>query len=322
MAKRDLYGILGVERTASAEEIKKAYRKLARKYHPDINPGDKAAEERFKELSFAHDVLSDPEKRALYDEFGEEGLQPGFNAQRARAYTQWGRQGGFQFNTRPTARAGRRSTSSFAFEDLFSDVFGAFHRGEREKSTSQRGEDLEYTLELDLLEAARGGSKTIVVQRPVGGQSTTERLTVKIPAGIDEGARIRLAGKGAVGSTRGPAGDLYLQVRIRPHPYLERKGLDLFLDLPVTVGEALHGATVTVPTLTGDVKIKIPPGSQSGRKLRLKGRGIMDEKTRAGGDLYVRLLIQIPANGSERARHAADVLESCYGENPRTHLHF
>jgi curved DNA-binding protein len=322
MAKRDLYSILGVERTASAEEIKKAYRKLARKYHPDINPGNKAAEERFKELSFAHDVLSDPEKRALYDEFGEEGLQPGFNAQRARAYAQWARQGGFQFDTRTTARAGRHSASSFSFEDLLGDIFGIFHRGEREKSASQMGEDLEYTIELDLLEAARGGSKTITIQRPIGGQRTTEQLTVKIPAGIDEGARIRLAGKGAAGSTYGPAGDLYLQVRIRPHPYLERKGLDLFLDLPVTVGEALYGATVTVPTLTNDVKIKIPPGSQSGRKLRLKGRGITDEKSGATGDLYVRLLIQIPANGSERARHAADILESCYSENPRTRLHF
>ncbi|MEW6300368.1 MAG: J domain-containing protein [Thermodesulfobacteriota bacterium] len=313
MAKRDLYSILGVGRAASADEIKKAYRKLARKYHPDINPGNKAAEERFKDISFAHDVLSDPARRALYDEFGEDGLQPGFNPERARAYKQWERQGGFQFNT----RAGRRSASSFAFEDFFGDVFGAF---QREKSPP-RGEDLEYTIELDLLEAARGGSKTVSVQRPVGGQSTTERLTIKIPAGIDEGARIRLAGKGAARSARGPAGDLYLQVRIRPHPYLERKGLDLFLDLPLTVGEALHGATVTVPTLAGDVKLKIPAGSQSGRKLRLKGRGIADEKTGAVGDLYIRLLIQIPHNGGERARHAADVLESCYGENPRTRLH-
>ncbi|MCS6926672.1 MAG: J domain-containing protein [Candidatus Binatia bacterium] len=320
MAKRDLYSVLGVERTASAEEIKKAYRHLARKYHPDINPGNKAAEERFKELSFAYDVLSDPEKRALYDEFGEEGLQPGFNAERARAYTQWGRQGGFQFNS--SSRPGRRFASSFGFEDLFGDVFGAFHWGERNKAATQPGEDLEYTVELDLVEAVRGGSKTISVQRPVGGQSVTERLTVKIPAGIEDGTRIRLAGKGGARSARGPAGDLYLRVRIRPHPYLERKGLDLFLDLPITVAEALHGGTVTVPTLSGAVKVKIPPGSQSGRKLRLKGRGITDEKTGAVGDLYVRLLIQIPTDGGERARHAADILESCYGENPRTRLHF
>jgi DnaJ-class molecular chaperone len=318
MAKKDLYGILGVERTASADDIKKAYRKLARKYHPDVNPSNKAAEERFKEISLAHDALSDPAKRKLYDEFGEEGLQPGFNPEQARAYKQWSSQGGFQFNR----GTGRRS--SFAFEDLFGDVFGAFGR-ERERSAPQRGEDLEYPIELDLLDVVRGASKTISVQRPApnrggGPGSTMERLTVKIPAGVDEGARIRLAGKGATRTPRGPAGDLYLVVRIRPHPYLERKGLDLFLDLPVTVGEALNGAAVTVPTPTGEVKLKIPPGSQSGRKLRLKGKGVTDEKTGAVGDLYVKLMIQVPHNGGERVRHAVEVLENCYSENPRKHL--
>jgi DnaJ-class molecular chaperone len=318
MAKKDLYGILGVERTASADDIKKAYRKLARKYHPDINPGNKTAEERFKELSLAHDVLSDPAKRKLYDEFGEEGLQPGFNPEQARAYKQWSNQGGFQFNR----GAGRRS--SFAFEDLFGDVFGPFGR-EREKTAPQRGKDIEYPIELDLLDVVRGARKTISVQRPAPNRSgshgsTVERLTVKIPAGVDEGARIRLAGKGATRTPRGPAGDLYLVVHIRPHPHLERKGLDLFLDLPVTVGEALNGATVTVPTPTGEVKLKIPPGSQSGRKLRLKGKGVTDEKTHAVGDLYVKLLIQVPHNGEERVRHAVEVLENCYSENPRKHL--
>lgn len=320
MAKKDLYAILGVQRTASADDIKKAYRKLARKYHPDTNPGKKSAEERFKEISFAYDILSDPEKRKIYDEFGEEGLQPGFSPERARAYKQWGSQGGFQFNAR--SAGGRRS--SFAFEDFFGDVFGAFSR-EREKPAPQRSDHIEYTIELDLLEAVRGTSKTISVQRPASGWggsagSTTERLTVKIPAGVDEGARIRLAGKGVARPFKGSAGDLYLNVRIRPHPYLERKGLDLFLDLPVTVGEALRGATATVPTPMSEVKLKIPAGSQSGHKLRLKGKGVTDEKTGKVGDFYVKLMIQIPNNGGERADHAADVLESCYNEHPRKHL--
>jgi len=373
MAKRDLYAILGVSRTASAEDIKKAYRKLARKYHPDINPGKKEAEERFKELSFAYDVLSDRDKRKLYDEFGEEGLQPGFNPERMREYKQWSNAGGFEF--------GRRGgSSSFGFEDFFSDLLGGLGRGRQEAGVGP-GEDLEYILDLDLLDAVRGTSQTLSIQRPVpcpvcrgtggqrGGQNTLcpecggqgqvrvgtgplarsrtcarcggtgrlsaggcarcngsgrvitpEHLTVKIPAGVDEGSRIRLAGKGAARTPKGPVGDLYLVVRIRPHPYLERKGKDLFLDLPITVGEAVSGTTVTVPTPSGEVKLRIPPGSQSGQKLRLKGKGVPDAKTNTGGDMYVKLLIQIPSDGGERARQAANLLESCYQDNPRKHL--
>jgi DnaJ-class molecular chaperone len=149
---------------------------------------------------------------------------------------------------------------------------------------------------------------------------TPERLTVKIPPGVDEGSRVRLSGKGAVRAPGGPAGDLYLVIRLRPHPYLERKGQDLFLELPVTVREALSGATVTVPTPSGEVKLKIPEGSQSGQKLRLKGKGVINEKTHTSGDLYVKLMIQLPRAGDERVRQAADLLESCYEEDPRKHI--
>ncbi|MGH8006233.1 MAG: DnaJ C-terminal domain-containing protein [Candidatus Binatia bacterium] len=342
MAKRDLYQVLGVGRTASPEDIKKAYRKLARKHHPDVNPGNKEAEERFKEISFAHDVLSDAEKHKLYDEFGEEGLQPGFDPQRMREYKAWSSGGGFQFG----GRESRSSSSSSSFEDFLGDLFGggAFGRG-HEGPRGDLGEDLEYILDLDLLEAVRGVSKTIAVQRPApcptcrgtgrqangkgkpcprcGGSGRVinpERLTVKIPAAVDEGSRIRLAGKGAFRTPGGPAGDLYLGIRIRPHPALERKGPDLFLELPITVGEAMSGATVTVPTPSGEVKLKIPAGCQSGQKLRLKGKGVTDPKAQTSGDLYIKLMIQIPPNGGERARQAADTLESCYGENPRKHL--
>lgn len=340
MAKRDLYQILGISRTASSEDIKKAYRKLARKYHPDVNPGNKEAEERFKDISFAYDVLSDADKRKLYDEFGEEGLQPGFDPQRMRDYQQWSSGGGFQFG----GRGGDRSSSSF--EDFLGDLFGGGTFGRGSGGTrGELGEDLEYILDLDLLEAVQGTSKTIAVQRPTpcpvcrgtgrqangkgkpcprcggnGRVTSPERLTVKIPAAVDEGSRIRLAGKGASRTPGGPAGDLYLSIRIRPHPALERKGSDLFLDLPITVGEAMSGATVTAPTPSGEVKLKIPAGSQSGKKLRLKGKGVTDPKTHTSGDLYVKLMIQIPGNGGEPARQAAEALESFYGENPRKNL--
>ena len=164
MAKKDLYAVLGVSRTATEDDLKKAYRKLARKYHPDVNPGKKEAEDRFKEISLAHDILTDPEKRKIYDEFGEDGLQPGFNPDRARAYKQWGTSGGVDFN----GRSGGGERSSFSFEDLFGDLFGGFG-GKRPGSSpgSGPGEDLEYVLDLDFLDAVRGTSQTISIQRPV-----------------------------------------------------------------------------------------------------------------------------------------------------------
>src|SRR5215510_2882232 len=375
MAQKDLYHVLGVSRTASADDLKKAYRKLARKYHPDINPGNKEAAERFKEISFAHAALSDPEKRKLYDEFGEAGLRPGFDAENMRAYQQWNSSGPGRAQTE--RRGGR---TSFSFEDLVGDWFGSFGRG-RGGGETEPGEDLEYTLDLDLPEAVRGTSRVISLQRPTpcpvcrgtggqrgrtstlcpecGGQGqirvgpgpvalsrtcarcggtgrlsaggctrcggsgrviTPERLTVKIPPGVDEGSRVRLSGKGAARTPGGPVGDLYLVIRLRPHPYLERKGQDLFLELPVTVREALSGATVTVPTPSGEVKLKIPEGSQSGQKLRLKGKGVVNEKTHTSGDLYVKLMIQLPKVDDERARQAAELLESFYDENLRRHI--
>jgi DnaJ-class molecular chaperone len=315
VSKKDPYAALGVARSASAEEIKKAYRKLARQHHPDVNPGNKTAEERFKEISFAYDVLSDSKRRKLYDEFGEEGLQPGFDPEKMRAYKQWSGRGGFSFSQGTGA-----GPSSFGFDDILGDLFGRTSR-ERRSPVSEPGEDLEYMLDLDLLDAIRGTSTTITLQRPHRGHDTSpERLTVKIPAGVDEGARIRLAGKGARSLSHGPAGDLYLTIRLRPHPTLTRKGLDLFLDLPITVGEALHGATVTVPTPSGEVKVKVPAGSQSGQILRLKGKGVTDNKKLSSGDFYVKLMIHLPKDASEQARHAADELERCYQGNPREQL--
>src|SRR5206468_1959455 len=289
MAKeRDLYTILGVERTATTEEIKKAYRRLARKHHPDLNPGDKQAEERFKEISVAHDVLTDAGKRKLYDEFGLEGLQAGFDPTRAREYKRWAESGhGF----------------SFRREGPF-EGFGFGGSGGRRRRRAAEEEDDE--------ERGCGGTGT-VEQR--------EQLTVKIPAGVGDGARVRVKGKGGVGRGGAPAGDLYFIVKVRPHPFLQRDGKDLTIEVPITVGEAIRGATIAVPTPDGTVRLKVPRGSQSGQRLRLSGRGVRDPKGGAPGDLYVRLMVQVPADGAaERLKGAVEALEAAYAENPRAHF--
>jgi molecular chaperone DnaJ len=381
VAKKDLYSILGVSRTASVDEIKKTYRQLARKYHPDVNQGNKQAEERFKEISFAHDVLTDTQKRKLYDEFGEEGLQPGFNAEQMRAYRQWNNTRGS--TSRPRGSRTTSGSTSPGFEDLFGDIFGNFGRASsRAQPHVAPAEDLEYVLDLSLLDTVRGANPTITIQRPspcptchgtggrggrqstacseCGGQgqvrvgagpmaffrtcarcggsgrlssggcttcngsgrtTTPERLTVKIPPGVDEGTRIRLAGKGATSSSGGPAGDLYLEIRVQAHPTLTRKGLDLYLDVPITIGEAISGATITVPTPHGDVKLKIPPGSQSGQVLRLKGKGVTEAKTNTSGDFYVKLMVQVPQKMPDSLHQVVDQLERCYTDSPRKNLH-
>ncbi len=378
---RDLYADLGVKRTATADEIKKAYRKLARKHHPDVNPGNREAEEKFKRISFAYDALSDPAKRKAYDEFGMDGLQSGFDADRAREYKRAQQAyGGFARGGRAAGGdhetfGGGRYTS---FEDIFGDLFGG--RGEApERAAAQRGADLESTLEIDLLSAIRGTTATISLTKPVecptchgagvegegapcpdchgtgqtkvgsgplsfnrrcprcGGSGRieqrpcsrcagagridkAERLNVKIPAGVDDGSRIRLAGKGGAGVGGAPPGDLYIVTRVRPHPRLERRGLDLYLQVPVTVGEAMHGATIDVPTPDATVKLKVPPGSQSGTKLRLRGKGVPEMKGSTRGDLYVVLMVQVPTDGTEKVREAVTILEDSYARNPRADL--
>jgi molecular chaperone DnaJ len=384
---RDLYADLGVKRTASADEIKKAYRKLARKYHPDVNPGNKEAEEKFKRVSFAYDALSDPAKRKAYDEFGMDALQSGFDADRAREYKRaqesyggaFARGGGQGFGGGfGGEESGGFSGRYSSFEDIFGDLFGG-RGGGAAAEPSQRGPDLESTLEIDFLSAIRGTTATISLRKPVecpnchgsgteGGGETcpecngtgqtkvgsgplsfnrrcprchgtgkinqrrcsqcggagrvdqVERLNVKIPAGVDDGSRIRLAGKGGAGIGGGPPGDLYIVTRVRPHAVLERRGLDLSMNVPVTVGEAMFGATIDVPTPDGTVKLKVPPGSQSGRKLRLRGKGVPEMKGSARGDLYVVLMVQVPPDGNAREEEAVKVLEASYPRNPRADL--
>ena len=350
--QKDLYVVLGVPKEAKTEDVKKAYRKLARKYHPDLNPGNKQAEERFKEISVAHDVLSDADKRKLYDEFGFEGLQPGFDATRTREYRRWAESGhgfsfrpgagGAGFETFGSASRGRRRTEDErGFGDILNEMFGGFGGGTAE--AEEGGQNIEYPLEVDFLDAIRGTRTAVSVRRPVpcpechgtgrqgrractrcsgtGHVEEREKLTVKIPPGVSDGARVRVKGKGGVSRGGGKPGDLYFVVKVRPHPHIQREGKDLTVEVPVTIGEAMLGSTITVPTPDGRVQLKIPKGSQSGQRLRLSGRGVPDPKGGPRGDLYVRLLVQVPKNGNaERIREAVETLEGAYDENPRAHL--
>ncbi|HZX67005.1 MAG TPA: DnaJ C-terminal domain-containing protein, partial [Myxococcales bacterium] len=289
---KDPYATLGVSRTASAEEIKKAYRKLAKKLHPDMNPGDKKAEERFKDVSGAFDVIGDPKKRALYDEFGDISLRSGFDEAKARQFREYRQaagagagRGGFQgFEDIFGGGAGGAGFDPSDLSSMFGDLFGGgarAGRGRRTRIEPVAGEDVEASIEVDLRDAVLGAEREITLQKP--GSTETSRLKVKIPPGVETGSRIRLAGQGSPGERGGAPGDLYLRITVRAHPTVRVEGRDLLLDLPITAPEALEGAEVTAPTFEGPVKLKIPSGSQSGRKLRLRGRGLPALRSGTGG---------------------------------------
>jgi curved DNA-binding protein len=295
MPSDDLYGLLGVSRDATPDELRKAYRKRARKYHPDVNPNDPKAEDRFKEVSFAHEVLSDPERRRLYDEFGADGIKQGFSPDQARAYESWQRgarrsphQGGF--------------ASEFDLDDLFGSLFGARRgRAGPRAGASTRGE-----IQVDFMDAVRGGE----VRVQVAGAGT---LRVKIPAGSDEGTRIRLAGQGSAGISGGPAGDLVLELHVRPHAFFSRDAADLSIDLPVTLPELVRGASVEVPTPDGPVTMTIPPNSTHGQRLRLRGKGVL-RRDGGGerGELYVRLELALPDASDPRLEKIAGEMDALY----------
>jgi curved DNA-binding protein len=306
MEEKDLYGLLGVARGATEEEIRKAYRKLARKYHPDVNPNDRKAEERFKEISLAYEVLSDADKRARYDEFGMQGLAQGFDPEQARAYARW-------------SQGARRSPFSETFSSSadidLDDLLGSmFSGGARRPRGPARGRDAEGDIEIDFLDAVRGGE----VRVQVAGRGT---LRVKIPPGAEDGTRIRLAGQGDAGAQGGPAGDLYLRLHVRPHAFFRRDGSDVSLDLPVTLPELVLGASIEVPTPDGPVTMKVPPRSQNGRKLRLRGKGAPKLGTSERGDLYVRLVAELPESDDPKLEALAKELEPLYrGRDPRARL--
>ena len=320
----DLYAVLGVPKDADSATIKKAYRKLARDLHPDKNPGNKASETRFKAVNHAYDVLHDDRKRKLYDEFGEDALREGFDATKARAYNQW--------KSRPSGSGGFRGGpggfpgGAVNLEDLFggavpggnvgggdadpfADLFG---RSSRRRGPT-KGRDYEQELTVDFESAVRGTSLSI--RNP----SSPEPVTVRIPPGAAEGSRVRIAGQGAESPNGGPNGDLILVIHVEPHRLFAREGDDLHIDVPITVSEAIKGAKVKVPTFDGPVAIKVPPGTQSGTKLRVRGKGVA-RKGRDTGDLYVRFMVHVPTGESPELSRAADEIAKLETTDVRANL--
>ncbi len=340
MAKRDLYEVLGVNRDASEDEMKKAYRKLAMKYHPDRNPDNKEAEEKFKEVKEAYEILTDANKRAAYDRYGHEGVNPSMGG------------------------AGGQGFEGFAdaFGDIFGDIFGGGGGG-RGRSNVYRGADLRYNLEITLEEAARGADKTIripaqeecdtchgsgakpgtqpktcptcggagqvriqqgffsiqqtcpkchgsgrFIPDPCGtchGAGRVKRqktLEVKIPAGIDDGMRLRHGGQGEPGVNGGPAGDLYVEIHIKQHPVFQRDGDDLHCEMPISFTTAALGGEIEIPTLDGAANIRIPPETQSAKVFRLRGKGIRNVRSHAPGDLMVHVVVETPVKLTDRQK--------------------
>jgi curved DNA-binding protein len=286
-----LYETLGVPKNATADAIRKAYRKLARRHHPDVNPGEAKAEDTFKRVAAAYEILSDDKKRAAYDEFGDESLASGFDPDKARAYRQW------QDTRQRRASEFGEGPIEFDFSDLFGRARG---RG--------RGPDLHATVQMDLRQAIEGAE----ISLDVPGHGT---VRVRIPPGADTGSIIRLAGKGQPGARGEPPGDLVIETEVRPHPLLRRDGLDLYMALPVTLDEAYNGASIELPTFDGPVVLKVPARSQSGTKLRMRGKGIHRKGVR--GDLFAVLEVRIPDRHDEALAAALRESTNAYSEPVR-----
>ena len=314
----DLYSVLGVPKGADADAIKKAYRKLAKHLHPDKNPGNAGAETRFKKVNHAFDVLHDPKKRKLYDEFGEEGLREGFDPERVRQYRQY------------ASREGARGGGGFEgqavnIEDLFGgaqggggfgDVFGDFLGRSRRARGPAKGPDLESEITIDFASSVRG---TTLELRPQGLAGAP--ITVRIPAGASEGSRVRIPGGGGPSSSGGPRGDLLLVIHVTPHPFFRREGADLHVDLPLTIAEAYRGAKVKVPTIDGAVTLKVPALAQSGSVVRLRAKGVA-RKGQEAGDLYVHFMVHLPTTQSPDIDAAIETIAAHQTEDPRADLRF
>jgi molecular chaperone DnaJ len=361
MAKRDYYEVLGLQRGADEAEIKKAYRRIAMKHHPDRNQGDVGSEEKFKEANEAYEVLSNPQKRAAYDQYGHAGVDGQAGA---------GGFGGF----------GGGSSFSDIFGDVFGDIFGGAAGGGRGRGGPQRGADLRYNLEIDLEDAVHGATVKVRVptlencdecdgsgarrgSSPVScttcggagqirmqqgffsvqqtcpncrgkgrmikdpcpachGRGRVEKqktLSVKIPAGVDTGDRIRLGGEGEAGPEGGPPGDLYVQVAIRPHKIFERDGKHLYCEVPISFADAALGGELEVPTLEGRVKLRVPPETQTGKLFRLRGKGVKPVRGGAVGDLMCRVVVETPVNLSKRQKDLLAELQASLGESSQKH---
>ena len=379
--KQDYYELLGVARKANAKEIRTAFRKLARKYHPDLNPGDKSAEEKFKQLQEAYDVLSDSKKRQMYDQHGfysdnyqGSGPAPGGDPDDARVNFDFG---GFDFGGAAGSGAAGTGAGGSSFRDLFSQFFKG-GRGAEMEPEREAGGDLEYQIEIDFWDAVRGAVKKISITRmetcetchgtgavgspqtctACGGTGTiqqaagkmrfnvpctrcggtgklrtmcktcggdgrirrTENIDVRIPAGVASGSRVRVPGKGSAGTMGAAAGDLFLRVEVKPHPFFERQGNDLHVKVPVTVSEATLGAKIEVPTIDGRALVRIPPATNSGSTLRLREKGVPSARDGSRGDQYVEIQVIVPKPTDERVRNLMKELEKIEPESPRKDL--
>ncbi len=323
----DYYATLGVGRSANSDEIQKAYRKLAKKYHPDMNPDDKAAQQKFKEVQQAYDVLSDDKKRKMYDQYGPQFEQMGTGGGPQRSGQVPPGFGGFDFGG-GGGRGGGESVDNLPpdLQDLlrqFTGGGGGFEFGgapqprrRSRKGAGQPGANVQHEVEVPFREAVTGGEVSLRVDR---GRKI-ETITAKIPAGIESGKTLRLRGQGEPSTTGGPAGDLLITVRIAPHPHFRRDGLDLIARVPVTVAEAALGAKVDVPTPHGTITLKVPAGTSSGTRLRAKGQGIKASDGRTG-DLYAEIAIVIPKTIDEKSGELLRELESRWNQpDPRTDL--
>ena len=314
MDYKDYYAILGVDQNASPDEIQHAYRKLARKYHPDVNK-EPGAEDTFKDVGEAYEVLKDPEKRAKYDRYG--------SAWKAAQQSNGTPPPGYEDIWFDISSAPDDAFSGFSgFSSFFEQLFGRSVRGNRSRGArggprtwTMAGADQEARLTISLEEAARSGKRDISLTDPETGQTKT--YTVNIPRGIRPGQRIRLAQLGGQGIGGGPAGDLYLRVEFLPHPVFRLKGRDLYTTLAVTPWEAALGATVTLSTLTGNVQVKVPAGSSSGRRIRLRGKGFPDSRSGAG-DLYAEIQIVVPKSLTDDERRLFEELARCSTFQPRS----
>jgi DnaJ-class molecular chaperone len=312
----DYYATLGVSRTASAEEIKKAYRKLARENHPDLHPDDPKAKEKFQQVQNAFDVLNDPKKREMYDRYGSayESMGGG-GPQGPRGWPGGGFHGGGEAHEVNLEDLFGGAGGGFA--DLFKQFGGRGRTGAgSRRAAAEAGADLEHQLSIPFATAILGGEAHIAVQR---GDGRSESIRVKIPAGIEDGKKIRLRGQGEPGSNCGPAGDILIRVSVAPHPFFRRFGKRLEVTVPITLAEAIGGGKIDVPTPHGAITLSVPPGSSSGRKLRVKGHGV---KAGAGepGDLFAELQIVVPKHLSDDDRQQLTEIAQRYNDNPRTEL--
>ncbi len=306
MAGKDYYDILGVKKNATEDEMKKAYRTLAKKFHPDKNKGNKEAENRFKEISEAYAVLSDKEKRDQYDRLGSEAFGAGGqNPFAGFDFSEFMNSGGAH------GRRGSTRSRTVDFTDLFGDLFGGQGGGRGFESQPQRGSDVEAEATINFRDAILG---TMVELRSSDGRSTK----VKIPEGVADGQRLRIRGKGMTGARGGPAGDLQLLVHVRTHPFFERRGDNIHIELPITIAEAVKGGEIEVPTIHGPVRARIPKGTQGGQTFRLSGKGV--KRKNSSGDQYYKVLIAVPRDLPAEALPAVEQIESHYRENPRANL--